>query len=269
MAKLNQKQKAQMLALRGEIDAALTEFSDLRSQGDVGASASLAEIAAYQGRWRDVVTSADIVFGSPGSVKTLNVYTDLVALVARAGTELGNWEEIRRQGKLALAQLTKKEQDIECRAAIQNLLKFASQRGEEPLYTPGTIEEQRRVEFEAAIEKMNKTKKKFKTPADRLDHLFGLANVYEYHPGAVLLYDQEKELPDIFDNVAFVASALARANRLEEAWAAIHAKLHHFWPVEESQVAPVVLLVDEGLRQVMTPSRCAIVLRTPRGPGVG
>jgi hypothetical protein len=111
------------------------------------------------------------------------------------------------------------------------------------------------------------TPKKRPKEAPDLDHLFGLAMVYGYHPGAVAIYDQFNDVPSIFEALTFLASALARAARPDEAWRVIHKNLHQWFPVEDSQIAPVALVTDLGLRGVMDADKCGKVLRTPRGPG--
>ncbi len=93
-----------------------------------------------------------------------------------------------------------------------------------------------------------------------------MARVFRYYPGAVALYDEDNDLPDIFENVTFVASALAHCGRQKEAWQVIKSRLNCWWPVEDSQIAPVELLIDEGIKPLMSPNRCQEVLQTPRGP---
>jgi hypothetical protein len=59
--------------------------------------------------------------------------------------------------------------------------------------------EERRARFEAAIEKLGSSPKSaFRTPADRLDHLFALAGVLNYHAGAVAVVRPEKGLAETF-----------------------------------------------------------------------
>jgi hypothetical protein len=123
-----------------------------------------------------------------------------------------------------------------------------------------------RSRFEESIESLRKKPKKFPNDEARSDHLFGLARVFDYPDGAVRLYEQEKSLPGIFDNAVFAASALAKVKRQREAWLLIRERLDRWWPVEASQIAPVVLLTDAALAPLMTVKRCMEVLRTPRGP---
>lgn len=271
MAKLSKQEQAQELALRGETDAALAAFADLKKSGHHGASASLAVIAAFRAQWSDMLPHVETVFKSPGSVDTLNVYTDMVLLAARAGTSLGKWAELRELAKMALKKLSEVEDNEVHVDAVRRLGKFAARKGEGAhfaLEEPDDTLAQRKARFEGALAKLARApKKRFKTPADRLDHLFGLASVLSYHEGALQVFDQEGALPNIFDNVAFAASALARAGRADEAWNAIRTRLPLWWPVEATQIAPVVLLADEALSTLMTPERCEEVLRCPRGPG--
>lgn len=267
MAKLTQQEIAQRFALQGDIESAAAELSSLQRRGDIGASASLAEIAAYKGEWKEVLQRVEVVFAAPSSLDTLNVYQDMVLLVARAGMELKKWPEIRRLAKFALTKLTKKQEHEAHVEAVLELSNFAGRDGEGSYVSQDESEERRKARFEAGLDKLAKnTKKRFKKPADRLDHLFGLASVYGYYPGAVAIYDQEKDLPTLFDNVAFAASGLARCGRTDEAWRAIRSRVHLWWPVEVTQIAPVVLLTDDAIKPLMTPQRCKEVLGTPRGP---
>jgi hypothetical protein len=275
MAKLTPLEMAQKLALKGDLEGAVAQLSSIEKGGDIRASASLAEVAAFKGKWPDVLRYAQVVVETPSALETMNVYVDMVNLLALTGIHLGNWLDLKRIAGSALKKLAQREGADEEEggesAAVRSLAKFASTKGQAGyLWNLAAQDEEplakRKVRFESALEKVAKEKKKqFKTPAERRDHLFGLARVLNYHQGAVALSDQE-ELPDIFDNVVFAASGLARCGRGTEAWQAIRSKLHAWWPVEDSQIAPVELLADEGIRPLMTLKRCEEVLRTPRGP---
>lgn len=272
MAKVDKREAAQMLALRGDVDGAFVAFTNLRNGGDVAAAASLAELKAFRGQWQEALAYIKSVLLTPSSVSTINVYTDMVLLAARCCVELGSWDALDSLAKATLKNLKSGEDNVALDNAVARLIDFARRRDPEAeliLIDPlGSLEE-RKARFELAIDKMAKdAKKKFKTPADRLEHLFGVAVVLDYQQGAVQLFDQEQTFPNIFNNVTFTASALARASRPEDAWHGIEQKLHLWWPVEVTQVAPVSLLADQALRLLMTPERCEHVLKCPRGPGV-
>lgn len=266
MAKLIQIEVAQKFALKGDIKSALAELSALQARGDVAASAALAEIAAYKGKWQDVLKYIKVVFATPSALDTFNVYHDMVMLVARAGLELNNWSDIENLAKLALSNLKNIEDNQSHVEAVRDLINFAGRKGKGPYITETETEEKRKKKFEDGLDRLVKKKKKFKKKSDRLNHLYGLARVRRYYPGAVALYDEENDLPDIFENVTFVASALARCGRKKEAWQVIKSRLNCWWPVEDSQIAPVELLTDEGIKPLMSQNRCQEVLRTPRGP---
>lgn len=271
MAKLTRQEQAQALALRGDTDAAVAALQDLKRGGGDAASASLAVIAAFRYQWSDVLSHAEVIFGAPSCIDTLNVYTDMVQLTARAAASLGNWSDVQDFAKTALKKLKGIEDNEAHAEAVRRLARLAARKGEGARFTLEDADAtlaKRQARFDAALVKLAKEpKKRFKTSADRLDHLFGLACVLDYHGGAVQVFDEERALPNIFDNVAFAASALARVGRTDEAWNAVHTKLPSWWPVEATQIAPVVLLADWALSEVMTPERCELVLRCPRGPG--
>src|SRR5262245_59786939 len=263
MAKLTQRDNAQRLALKGNVDGAVKALSVLEQSGDVGASASLAEIAAFKGKWKEVLQRVAVVLGTPSALDTLNVYQDMVLLAARAGAELRAWAEVRELTKLALKKLGKEDADEALVGSVRDLARFAARNGKGTYGPKGDPEARRKKEFEEALKEYRA--KKFKRPEDRVTHFFGLAMVYEYYPGAVALYDQERDRPYIFDGVAVAASALARDGRADEAWRAIRSKVNLWEPVEVTQIAPVVLVTDEALQELMTPARGMEILRTPRG----
>lgn len=267
---MRKQELAQRLALRGNIESAAAELRLLREQGITGASASLAEIAAYHQRWEDVFLHSRAILVSPSAVDTLNVYLDLVSLVARAAGETGDWDTAQKLAELARGSLSTEDRDRTKVEAIVRLAQFVDLRSSNTAFTlsdPDELIERRKARFEEAMEKLAANKsKRFKTPLERLEHVFGLARVYSYGQGAVDIFDREKALPNIFDNVAFTAAALVRCGRPEDAWSAIKARVHLWWPVEVTQIAPVVLLADGALGHSMTPQRCEWILRCPRGP---
>lgn len=272
MARLTQIQIAQKYALQGDIESSMRELLSIKERGDIAVNASLAEIYAFKRQWADVLQCGQLVVKAPLSVRTLNVYSDMIHLIALSGLQTGDWEGIQRCADIALTKLAEKQLLPGYVDSVTDLVEFATSNGQ-ALYVWGSrgvhhdkSEEERIEGFEAALDKLSKSgKKRFKTSEKRRDHIFSLARMYGYYSGAVDLYDREG-LPELlFDSVVFIASGLARCGREEEAWQAIRSKLHLWWPVEETQVVPVVLLIDEALRVLMTPERCEEVLRTPKG----
>lgn len=267
MATLSPRERAQAAALRGDIEAAVAELTSL--QGDTAARAALAEIAAFQGKWDAVMQHTPAVTADPSSIRTLNVYHDMLRLVGLAGLHLGNWDEVER---IAAAAVTASEaRSLETHAAAAaGLASFAAARGNVSQgWRPGRYDDrpeaERTAKYEASIAKLVKSKKKFKTPQARRNHYIAIAENCLLYGVALSLYD-EGGLPELFDSVVFVASALSRAGRGEEAWAAVRSKLGVWWPFEDTQIAPIELLADDAMRPLMTAERCDEVLRTPRGP---
>jgi hypothetical protein len=278
MAKLTKRQEAQALALRGETDAALVAFLDLKKQGNAVASASLAELTAFRGDWGDVLADVEVIFASPTSVEALNVYTDMVGLAAQSIAALQKWEEGEGLASMALEKVSTIPDYGVHVIAVQRLLEFIERKGEGSFFgdrayfaigQPSESLEERKRRFDVAVAKAAESLKKRSRPtADDVEHLYALAVAYRYYEGAVQVFDREQgALPRIFSKVSFLASALARAGRHAEAWDAIRTQLPAWWPVTVSQVAPVELLVDEALRAIMTRERCEELLRCPRGPG--
>lgn len=105
-----------------------------------------------------------------------------------------------------------------------------------------------------------------KNPQAKVEYFFSLAKggledealrLYEAHGEHFVMAWQAAE---------YVAPVYVRRGNPEAAWAAIEANLKNWWPVDQAQVAPVVLLINEYLETLMTPERCQLVLSTPRGP---
>jgi hypothetical protein len=76
------RKQAVAAALRGEIDAALAVLLRLHAKGDAAASASAAEILAFQGRWDEMVPCAKALLAQPDAVYAGNVVQDMKALLA-------------------------------------------------------------------------------------------------------------------------------------------------------------------------------------------
>jgi hypothetical protein len=77
------RKQAVEAALRGDIDVALDVLLALHAAGDAAASASAAEILAFQGRWDEMVPCAKALLANPRAVYAGNVIDDMKALVNR------------------------------------------------------------------------------------------------------------------------------------------------------------------------------------------
>jgi len=122
----NAKQAAQA-ARRGRLDEAYPVLVRLANAGDLAASASLAEILAFQGRWADFVERAEAFFADPTAVYAGNVFTDLTRLFRRAARELGTPRIIKR----AAAKVPEKYRPMAQATLLEDMVPLLA-----PLLTP-------------------------------------------------------------------------------------------------------------------------------------
>jgi hypothetical protein len=80
----NRKQAVEH-ALRGKTGPALEVLLELHANGDASASASAAEILAFEGRWDEAAKCARALLRNPGAVYAGNVIDDMKAIVALRG----------------------------------------------------------------------------------------------------------------------------------------------------------------------------------------
>ncbi|GAB3211218.1 SMI1/KNR4 family protein [Marinactinospora thermotolerans] len=71
--------------------------------------------------------------------------------------------------------------------------------------------------------------------------------------------------PPAFERALETARALAAEGRGDDAWTVVRRALPDWTPTSPNRVAPVVLLTDPALRDVVTPDRAREVVSTPRG----
>lgn len=264
---------ARLAALRGEVDAALPVLARHGGAGDDGASASAAELSAYLWRWDDVVAQGARLIANPRAVYAGNVFFELVLLLGRAGRETGNWREIARVADAASQRV---EADLKAnpwgwpqealKAAERSLLLVLARLGEYALregnvrihgdldiFAPKPVEPN--PDHYAFAMKLKRNRE----PARRL--IF--ACLYDLDDEMIRLWG---ELGDEvgFDRAVSVAKALVRKGDDAAAWRLLRANWADWAPVDRAQVAPMTLLVDEGLVSLVTRERAAELVRLPR-----
>lgn len=248
----NAKQAAQA-ARRGALDAALPVLSRLADGGDVAASASLAEILAFQGDWVGFVPRAEALLANPSAVRAGNVFTDLARAFRRAARELGRPELIAEAAARVPEDMASRRD-----ATLLKDLVLPSELVSEP--TP-----ERRAAFDQAVAQTANSKRFEDRPQERARHVFALASNFQIESEVLRLWDEIG--PGLtFDQALTVARWHAFRGRGEQAWSVIEGALPRFWPMDTAQVAPLVLLFDPLLSPLLTPARRAQVLATPRGP---
>lgn len=276
MAKLSPLELAQDTALRGDTDEAVAELTKLVGSKNLGAVAALAQIEAFRGQWPEVLRHEYAFMRRPDSVYACNVFADARNLVALAGVKTGAWAEIEtqttaiRDALLAKRSLAKYV-DGSCLEAsgMDKLIEFARSRGESAFAWDlcaevGVSDAALANQWESGTAYIDANRK---NKIERVGGYFDYAANIRAYPHAVQVFDEFGiKGTHSFETHVFVASALARVGRGDEAWKVIEKALPEWVPVDMAQVAPVLLLSDEGVRPLMTSERCAWVLATPRGP---
>lgn len=287
--------RAQAAARSGQTDLAVESLEAFAAKGDDGAAASLAELYAFLGQWDKVITNAGRLIANPGAVYAGNVFDDMIRLLGRAGHRSGEWlrviEVVKSASKANVQRSAEqqREQTDETQREIianweqrnerifRNLIQYASRQGSPPHELLAIFgmrgcmdhmsEQERRTWYENAVRNTDSLRPDLsRNPQAKIEHFFSLAKgvledealkLYEAHGGTFLMAWQAAE---------YVASIYVRRGNPMAAWAAIEANLKKWWPVDNAQVTPLVLLIDEHLETMMTPERCRFVLSTARGP---
>jgi hypothetical protein len=250
--KIENAKEAAQAARRGRLEEAVPVLVRLADSGDGAATASLAEILAYQGKWADFVWRAEAFFVDPWAVYAGNVFSNLTRVFRRAALELRTPEIIER----AAAKVPEKYK----RMAQATLLKdtvVPSARIVEPT-------EKDCETFDAAVATVSTGNRFTGHPKELARHCFALASRYHVEREIHRLWNEIGEELQ-FDNALTVARWHMFRQKQLEAWNVIETTMARWFPVDFAQVAPVELLVDPLLAPLLTPERCAWVLSQPKG----
>jgi hypothetical protein len=259
-------------ALAGEPHEALALLLEMAATGSVSASASVAELTAFRARWPNVVTHAARLLSDPSAVYAGNVFDDMVRLMALAGVRGAPWADILDASQEALerASLEERRHLRERRIMwLEALVRLARSEGEDadawPMWTTSPKHERNEEAFERAVAKAPELRPKLLRDEDAMArHVFALAVTFGVPEAMVEKYFEAQDAMD-FEAAVNVARHLAASDPVR-AWTVLEGKLPTWHPVDQAQVAPVVLLADPALRPLCTPERAALVLHTPRGP---
>ncbi|MCC6623831.1 MAG: hypothetical protein IT385_21410 [Deltaproteobacteria bacterium] len=244
---LRDPKKAAAAARRGETDAALAALGALADAGDAAAAAAAAELLAVRGAWAEAARRASQLLAEPDAVYAANVFEDCAAIVRRAADVLGD------PGLVTAAAARVPPAFAGPRDAVLLADYYrASEAARNP--RPGDL-----ARADALAPSLARLKGK---PAALARHRFALAVVHDVDEAILARWDPSAELAS-FDGALEVARAHVRRGAPEPAWEAIASQV--WYPVEKTQVAPVVLVTDFRLWPLMTPERCAAVLARPRG----
>ncbi|RLB61871.1 MAG: hypothetical protein DRI90_10365 [Deltaproteobacteria bacterium] len=260
-------------ALAGRTGSAIAAFSRMVEAGSAAAAASLAELSAFGGDWGGVVSNGAKLIAEPTAVYAANVFDDMVQLLGRAGQEGEPWAKIGVVARHGLSELDRSETCEHGRqhlgTTLRSLADYADREGGPPhelIPVFGGVESEIDQEaYRDALDNLLTLQPNLKDePDDLTRHRFALAGAYRQPDDIVTRFFQAPEVMG-FEQAVETAQVLVERGQDERAWEIIEARLGLWWPVDDAQVAPVVLLIDPRLRALMTPERCAMVLATPRG----
>jgi hypothetical protein len=270
----------QQAARKGEPGKALAMLRQLAANGEDSSAASLAELCAFRGLWDEVITNLGRVIRNLGAIPNFNGYPGhLFRLLGRAGHETGQWKQISELAAAAIAAEEEREYDQwheDVREAFiawfKNLQAYCKRCGRPPhelIHIFGMTdsvddltEAERRQEYDSAVER--DTTRLSKKPVELTVHLFAVARNMKLDDEMLRIYEKT---PDAiyFNDALDVSRAYVRRGDAEAAWAVLRGRLHQSVGGLPEQVAPIILLIDDTLRPLMTRERCELVLSTPRG----
>jgi len=257
------RKQAVAAALAGRCDLALPKLLELsRTKADALAAVSAAEILAYQGDWRGVIEHAAVFVKDLTVVGGSNLFDDILELLRRAGRETGDWPAVVAAAKGVPERAVPHFHTV-AKVFVRDIGKGIHQKP--PESDPGRGQPDRSAYDQ--WEREGPTSKRFKGQPEALArHLFALAVGYGLDDEALALFSAHRDTLG-FDKAAHVARILVKRGRPEEAWEVLDGKMGKWHAGWVMSVAPVELLIDPVLAQLMTPARCAKVLATPRGVG--
>jgi hypothetical protein len=274
--------QGQQAALRGETDLAIRLLKILAADGDHSSAMSLAELCAFRGLWNEVILAAGFFLQNPGAVSVNQPFSDMVLLLGMAGHETGNWKQIDKITADAIAKERKREYDKyhECvrqhAMLMFNALRGYCRRHGRPPHLIHSVYpvlpfrqwsvSKRKAYYRNAVKRAFELRPDLKNKPNQLAmHYFDLARNLELDNEIIRLFRKHGSLIN-FDQALDVARAYVRHGNLRLAWKVIWERIHQWWGMFTGQVAPIILLIDDRLRALMTPERCELILSTPRNP---
>jgi hypothetical protein len=274
--KVSTLKQARQAALQGRVEEAIPRLRVYADRGDTSASASLAELLALQGEWEECLQRAGELIARPQSVYAGNVFDDMIRLLSRAGRETEDWTSLLRLTQTAeerveenIADFAPPKRDaarLRYRAIFQALSAYAAREGVPPhelIQIFGTAEPTQAAQdaaYQLALQNVSQQPYVRPNSLALVNHHFGLVEYFRQESEGIRLYEEER-MPARFDCAVFVAKAYVRQEQTGRAWDVLWKHMRRWWPLDPAQVAPVVLLVDRDLADLMTHERCEQVLR--------
>ncbi len=272
----------QQAARRGETSKAVVMLRKRASEGDESSAASLAELCAFLGLWDEVIANMGKLIRNISQIRNLGNYPmQLFQLLARAGHETGRWTDILKITEMGIAAELKRHYDQHHEAIrtayltwFRNLKRYCKKR-KEPISELTRVfdianpidklsDEERRREYEKAVQNKHAQHLK-KKPTEYARHRLALARSFKLEDEIIAIYERLPSAIHFNDALDVCRSYMRRGDRLA-AWAVLRDRIHQSAGDLPQHVAPIILLVDDLLRPLMTRERCDLILSTPRGP---
>lgn len=236
--------QARRAALQGRIEEAIPPLRVYADRGDTSASASLAELLAFQGEWEECLKRAGGFIAFPHSVYAGNVFDDMICLLSRAGRETKDWISLLRLTQTAEERLEeniadfnppKKEAErLRYRQIFQALRAYAQREGEPPheliqiFGTDTPTQAAQDAAYQVAVQNISPQRPSIGSHSLALvDHHFSLVQFYHQESKGIRLCEEER-MPARFDCAVFVAKAYVRQEQAERAWHILWKHMHRW-----------------------------------------
>lgn len=270
----------QQAARRGQTSTAMRILRRRAAAGDDSSAASLAQLCAFLGQWDEVTTYMGPVILNLGAIRDFEDFPgQLFRLLGRAGHETGRWNEISKLADAAIAAERKRSDgkypEHVVNSLIQwfkNLKAYCKRRGKPPhdltrVYAVADpIEQmtkaQRRKTYDNAVKEHGSRLRD--KPAEFASYRFSVARNFGLDDEMLRVFE-ETSLTLRYDDLLEVCRAYMRRKNPQAAWDLLRDRISSSVNGLPEHVAPIILLVDDELRPLMTPERCELVLATPRG----
>ena len=248
--------KAAECVRAGQLALALPVLENLADRGDVEASLSLAQLAAFRRDDAGLLRRAVALFEKPDTIGSINAFDEMGGLVRDALLRTGSKAEAERR----TAELAKKLE-----GGLGRTLREGALDGSEELAPP---EREAQKRYDDWVESAKSRPNFIKRPADFLHHRFQIACNSRLEDEVLRLW-AEPTMPRPWVDAVFVARWLAHRGKAEEAWRTLEAHVASWWQLYYFDVVPMVLVTDRTLTQLLTPERAEKILATPRGDQAG
>jgi hypothetical protein len=244
--------KAAECVRAGQLALALPVLEKLADQGDVEASLSLAQLAAFRRDDVGVVRRAVALFEKPDTIGSINAFDQMGGILRAALLRT----ETKAEAERRIAALANK---------MKGALREGDSDGSNELAPP---EHDAQKRYDDWVEGAKSRPDFVKRPAAFLHHRFQIACNSRLEREVLRLW-AEPTMPRRWADAVFVARWLAHRGKPEEAWRTLEAHVASWWQLYYFDVVPMELVTDVTLTKLLTPERAEKILATPRGDQAG